>query len=161
MSNHAELAVPKDRQGVTVRLLGGGAIEGTIFLEYAPAGLTLLQKVNAFLEESNAFFPLRLSESGTTEFINKKNVGVIELAYTADEEKDSLALSLMYSVEVTAIFVNDNAISGALLAEVPLERARLSDCLNLPQQFLSIKVDGKICYINKNALQKVMYADKT
>lgn len=160
MSDQAALAVPKDRQDVTVHLSGGGVLEGTIFLEYSQPELTLLQKVTAFLETGNTFFPLRLNKGGATEFINKKNVRIVELAYSADAEKDSLALSLMYSVEVTVVLVNDAAVSGALLAEVPLERARLSDCLNLPQQFLSIKMDGKIRYINKNALQKVVYAEK-
>ena len=160
MSNQAALAIPKDRQDVTVHLSGGGVLKGTIFLEYSQAELTLLQKVTAFLEAKNTFFPLRLNEGGATEFINKKNIRSVELAYSPDAEKDSLALSLMYSVEVTAIFVDDTEISGMLLAEVPLERARLSDCLNLPQQFLSIKVDGKVHYISKNALQKVVHADK-
>jgi len=160
MSNQAAFAIPKDRQDVTVHLSSGGVLEGTIFLEYAQAELTILQKVTAFLEAGNTFFPLRLNEGGATEFINKKNVRNIELAYSPDAEKDSLALSLMYSVEVTAIFVKDTVISGTLLAEVPLDRARLSDCLNLPQQFLCIKADGKIHYINKNALQKVVHADK-
>jgi hypothetical protein len=160
MSNHTTLTVPKDRQDVTVHLLDGVELEGAIFLEYAPTAPTIHQKVIAFLEDGNAFFPLRLSESGATEFINKINVSVVELAYTAEEEKDSLALSLMHSVNITAIFTNENTISGALLAEVPVEKTRLSDCLNLPQKFLSVKLDGKICYINKNALQKVIYADK-
>jgi hypothetical protein len=160
MNDQAAFAVPKDRQDVTVHLSEGGVIEGSIFLEYSLAERTLLQKVTAFLEAGNAFFPLRLNEGGATEFINKKNVTSVELAYSPDAGKDSLALSLMYSVGVTAVFTNGTEIGGALLAEVPLERARLSDCLNLPQQFLSIKVDGKIRYINKNALQKVVHADK-
>ena len=160
MNDQTALAVPKDRQDVTVHLSDGGVLEGTIFLEYSQAERTLLQKVTAFLEAGNTFFPLRLTEGGATEFINKKNVRNVELAYSADAEKDSLALSLMYQVEVTAIFANGSAISGALLAEVPLEKARLSDCLNLPNRFLSVKVDSKICYINKSALQKVVYPEK-
>ncbi len=161
MRSKAGLAVPKDRQDVTIHLLGGGAmIEGTIFLEYASPGLTLLQKVTAFIEGRNAFFPLQRKESGATEFINKKNVRTVELVYSASAEKDSFALSLMYSVDITAVFMNSETVSGTLLAEVPIENARLSDCLNLPNRFLIVKVDGKIRYINKSALQKVVYAGK-
>ncbi len=160
MSNHASFAVPKDRQEVAIRLLGGDRLEGAIFLEYASADLTLLQKVTAFLEGGNAFFPLRLNAGGETEFINKDNVWIVELAYSADAEKDSLALRLMYSVGVTVIFANNDSISGTLLAEVPLERARLSDSLNLPHRFVIVRADGKICYVNKKAIRKVVYADK-
>ncbi len=81
MSDQAALAIPKDRQDVTVHLCGGGVLEGTIFLEYSQPELTLLQKVTAFLEGENTFFPLRLSEGGATEFINKKNVRIYMYSY--------------------------------------------------------------------------------
>ena len=160
MSNQAAFAVPKDRQDVSVHLLSGQLLEGAIFLEYTPAALTVLQKVSAFLEDGNGFFPLCLKESGATEFINKMNVRIVELSYPAEDEQNSTALSLMQSVNVTVLFLNEQTLGGALLAEVPREKARLSDCLNLPNNFLSIKMDEKICYVNKNALQKVVYAGK-
>jgi hypothetical protein len=46
------------------------------------------------------------------------------------------------------------------MAEVPREKNRLSDCLNLPHRFLSVKTGGKILYINKKAIQKVVHDDK-
>jgi hypothetical protein len=47
------------------------------------------------------------------------------------------------------------------MAEVPQEKARLSDCLNMSNRFLSIRTGATMCYINKDALQKVVHADKT
>lgn len=161
MSDRANFTVPKDQQDVSVHLLGGVELKGSIFLEYTQAELTIHKKVIAFLEDTAAFFPLRLSETGSTEFINKASVRLVELVYSADGEKDNLALSLMQSVNVSILFTNGATLNGQLLADVPAEKARLSDCLNLPGRFLSIKVDGKISYINKNALQKVVYAGRT
>lgn len=69
-----------------------------------------------------------------------------------------MSLSLMHSVAVSAVFTDGVAILGALMAEVPVEKTRLSDILNLPAAFLSIKQDHRICYINKHALLKVVYA---
>jgi len=160
MSRQTAFAVPKDRQDVTVRLIGGAVLEGAIFLEYGPVEHTAYQKVGSFLEDGNSFFPLLAAGAASPEFINKKNICTVEFSYQPEQEQDSLALSLMHAVDITAIFIDESSVSGALLAEVPVEKARLSDCLNLPGRFLSVKIDGKICYVNKGALRKVLYAEK-
>jgi hypothetical protein len=156
MSQHTAFAVPKDRQDVTVVLFQGGSTDGAIFLEYQPGELSVHNRITAFLEDGNTFFPLVL-KGGGTEFIHKKNIKLIKVAYHPDQDSVQ-SLSLMHTVNITAVFIDESTISGALMAEVPVEKARLSDCLNLPAKFLSVKIDGRICYINKNALRKVVYA---
>ena len=106
------------------------------------------------------FFPLTLKERGGTEFIRKRNIRMIEANYGENEELKT-ALSLMQSISITAIFVDDGSVSGLLMAEVPAEKGRLSDCLNLPYHFLIVKVGDNICYVNKYALRKVVYAPKS
>jgi len=160
MTGQTAFAVPKERQEVTVRLIGGEVLEGAIFLEYAPAEVKVYQKVGGFLEDGNGFFPLVPTGGGSPEFINKQNVKTVELAYRAEQEENGLALSLMQIVNITAIFVDESTINGSLLAEVPVEKARLSDCLNLPGRFLTVKINGRICFVNKDALRKVSYSDK-
>ncbi len=66
----------------------------------------------------------------------------------------------MHAISVTARFCDGTAVSGELMAEVPQEKARLSDCLNISNKFLSVKTGGKMCYINKDALRTVVHADK-
>ncbi len=75
MTGNTAFAVPKDRQGVTVRLGNGTAIEGVIFLEAVSDFLSSHQKVTMFLENDNTFFPIKLDTTGKTEFINKKTSG--------------------------------------------------------------------------------------
>ncbi len=158
VSDRTIFAIPKDRQDVTVRLHGGKALSGSIFLELSPTELTMHQRVLAFLEDEHLFFPLKLAGSGATEFINKENVRLVEMAYAAEGEQDALKLSLMQAVNITVFFVNEQTLNGQLLADVPVEKARLSDCLNLPGRFLSVKENHTICYINKQEIQRVVYA---
>jgi hypothetical protein len=160
MSENTAFAVPKDRQVVTIRLSQSMVLEGEIFLELISEGLSIHQKVTAFLENNNAFFPVKMIPGGGTEFICKKNVQTVVVDFPADPETGYFARLPMHTIPVTAHFRDRNTLSGELIAEVPQEKARLSDCLNLPNIFLSVKTDGKMCYINKDALQKVSHKDK-
>ncbi|OGW35213.1 MAG: hypothetical protein A2X58_08975 [Nitrospirae bacterium GWC2_56_14] len=153
MTTQREFAVPKDKQLVTVHLVGGEARTGNIFLEYFPEALTLHQKIKMFLEDANRFFPLTVEGTPPT-FINKKSVSVLEVAISDKEP----AFLLMHIEDITTLFTDGTALSGELLAEVPKEKARLSDCLNLPESFLSLKKEKALCYINKSAIQKVVYS---
>ncbi len=160
MGNQSSFAVPKERQEVTVQLDSGESLRGAIFLEYSVEGLATHQKVSAFLEDGNNFFPLALGGGGSTEFINKTNIRYVELAYQADQEGQDVSFSLMHIENVTAVLTDGGTMNGALMAEVPEEKARLSDCLNLAGKFLSVKVNGKICFVNKDSLRKVVNAEK-
>ncbi len=153
MTMKHEFAVPKDKQPVTVHLVGGEARTGNIFLEYFPEALTLHQKVKMFLEDANRFFPLT-AEGMPPTFINKERVSILEVAIS-DEEP---AYHLMHIEDITTQFTDGSALSGELLAEVPKEKARLSDCLNLPEAFLSVKRGKTICYLNKTTIQTVVYS---
>ncbi len=153
MTTQREFAVPKEKQLVTVYLIGGEIRSGNIFLEYYPEALTLHQKVKMFLEDANRFFPLT-AEGMPPTFISKERVNMLEVA-ASDEES---AFSLMHIEDITAQFTDSSALSGELLAEVPKEKARLSDCLNLSEAFLSVKKGKNICYLNKTTIQTVVYS---
>lgn len=162
MSANAVFTVPKDRQVVTVRMDNGVTLEGEIFLENFADNLSAHQKVTALLESSNAFFPIRINSTGKTEFLSKKSVRVVEVLFPEDPDNSYFSYRLMRTIPVTALFSDTDSISGELMAEVPAEKARLSDCLNLPDKFLSVKSGEKMCYLNKEkeTLQKVVYLDK-
>ena len=154
MAEHNEFAVPKEKQLVTVYLLGGNTIEGNIFLEYNPGAQTLHQKMAAFLENQNDFFPL--SSGGTPEFISKSAIRMVEVHYPEDED----TFGIMHVELVSVIFRDGSQVSGDLLADVPDQRKRLSDCLNLSGRFLFTRAYGKVCYISKQAILKVTTAGK-
>lgn len=153
MTTQHEFAVPKDKQAVTVHLVDGETRTGNIFLEYFPEALTLHRKIKMFLENTNRFFPLT-AEGMPPTFINKERVRILEVAIS-DEEP---AYHIMHIEDITAQFTDGTALSGELLAEVPKEKARLSDCLNLPEAFLGVKRGNTICYLNKSTVQTVVYS---
>jgi hypothetical protein len=155
MSNHAEYAVPKDRQHVKIRLGKGPEVEGEIFLEYTSEDLSRHQKISVLLESDNAFFPLQ--GNAGIEFICKRNVRIVEVPFPEDPENNFFSLRPMNAVPIIAFFIDGDSVHGLLLAEVPEERGRLSDCLNLPDKFLNVRADGTMYYLNKEALQKVVY----
>jgi hypothetical protein len=154
MAERSAFTVPKEKQLVTVYLLGGDTIEGNIFLEYNPDARTLHQKMMAFLENNNAFFPL--SGGRTPEFISKSAIRMVEVHNPEDEE----VFGIMHVELVTVIFRDGTQVSGDLLADVPDQRRRLSDCLNLTGSFLYTRAYGKVCYISKQAILKVITAEK-
>lgn len=161
MSGNTAFAVPKDRQNVTVLLSPGTALAGEIFMESIAEGLSMHQKITSFIENSSAFFPIKLSPGGNTEFINKNKVQMFEVDLPEDPETSYFAHLLMQTIPVIVFLTHGSTVSGDLLAEVPQEKARLSDCLNLADKFLVVKSGKQMCYINKNALQKVVHAAKT
>jgi hypothetical protein len=158
MSGNIAFAVPKDRLSVIIRLEKEASLKGDIFLEYVSETTSMHQKVTAFLEQGNAFFPIKLS-SGITEFVNKTHVRYVAISLPDDPNAQYFSFRPMQAIRVNALFGDGEAIRGELLAEVPAEKTRLSDCLNMQNNFLSVKSDDKICYINKESLQKVVHAD--
>jgi len=154
MADPRDFIVPREKQLVTVHLPGGNTMEGNIFLEYYSEARTLHQKLVAFLENRNDFFTL--SSSGSPEFIGKDAIRMVEVDYPEDE----YAFTIMHVELVTVIFLDGSQVSGDLLADVPEGKQRLSDCLNLPHRFLCARAYGKVCYINKKAILKVITAAK-
>ncbi len=152
MADMRDFVVPKEKQLVTVHLIGGEAQEGNIYLEFFSEARTLHQKITAFLEDKKDFFPL--SRGTTPEFVNKSAIRMVEVHYP--EEQSSF--DIMHVELVTVIFRDGSQVSGDLLADVPDERKRLSDCLNLSGRFLCTRTYGKISYINKQAVLKVISA---
>lgn len=155
MSEQREFAVPKEKQLVTIHLLGGETREGNIFLEFYPEARTLHQKIVAFLEDANEFFPL--SSGGAPEFMRKKSIRMVEIPYPPEEED---RFAIMHVEMVTVVFRDGSQVSGDLMADVPEEKKRLSDCLNLQLKFLATRTYGKVSYINKDAVLKVMTAGR-
>lgn len=144
--------IPKEKQLVTVYLLGGSTVEGNIFLEYYPDARTLHQKLLTFFEDRKDFFPL--SSGSIPEFLYKRAIRMVEVHYPEDEE----TFNLMHVELVTVIFRDGSQVSGDLMADVPEEHKRLSDCLNLSGRYLCTRAYGKVCYINKDAVLKVISA---
>jgi hypothetical protein len=150
------LAIPKDRLGVTLRFDDDRSVEGTIFLGAYPPTAPLFSKVSALLEDATVFLPFVSRETGKTSFINKRCLHSIEWDIPEEVEREEVFTGIMHSEDVMATFVGGGAITGTLLSDAPREKARLSDCLNQPGGFLILKIGSRHMYVNKAMLREVV-----
>lgn len=112
MSVDTVFTVPKDRLNVTIRLDKGATLDGEIFMESAANELSVHQKVTAFLENNNTFFPIKLSATGSTEFINKQNVWVVDVTIPEGPDADYFLFRPMHAISITALFNDGKTVSG-------------------------------------------------
>lgn len=148
-------AVPKDKHKVVVRFDSGQTQEGSVFLERGTQDRDVSRKMTEFLDDA-VFLPFQ-REDGTTEFINISHVVSIE----ADRPDDSgLAFHVRLNVKLILADApgSGSAITGTLLAEAPLERSRLSDCLNMPSRFITVVTADKLHYVNRSLVKKAVLA---
>ena len=159
MNNDSGLAVPKDKQAVVIHLDAGAIIEGDIFMESSINETSLHQKLLRFLTQGSRFFPIKTADA--TEFINTTAIRFVEVKIPADPSANFFSHLLMQTLQVTVYFRDNTTLSGQLMAEVPPGRGRLSDCVNIPAAFLSIYTSGKMCYVNRNNVVKIVEADNS
>ena len=151
-------AIPKDKQAVALRFKDARTVKGTIFLERLPQRRSLHEMVSGFLEDTNRFFPFLADEKTMTEFISKNTVWAVEIDLRGQTDDENFERGLIRIQEITALLSDGTSIKGGLMAEVPEEQSRLSDCLNLKERFMSLKVDTRIVYVNKDRVRMVMPA---
>ena len=115
-----------------------------------------MQKSNTGLTHSVADAAGRIDNRDWSALTLGQRIRMIEVDYPEEED----AFNIMHVELVTVIFRDGSQVSGDLLADVPEERKRLSDCLNLSGRFLCTRTYGKVSYINKQAILKVISAGK-
>lgn len=160
MSDNSVFKVPKDKLDVMIHLHNGVTLEGSIFLESSLYEQTINERVILFLEDDSTFFPVKFSANERVEFVNKEGLMMLEHQQEGEFSGEEIPLGHMHIENIAAVFNDGSTIAGTLTAEVPEDRARLSDCLNLPNRFLILRADSKIYYIKKSMLQRVGYTDK-
>lgn len=150
-----QYTVPKDKQSVTLRFKNAKFVKGAIFLERQSQARSLHEKITDFLEQPNRFFPFLEEGASHTVFIRKMTVWGLESARTDINEADMTELSLMHIQNITVRLLDGTTVTGALMAETRPEHSRLSDCLNLKEMFMSLQIDGRLLYINKDRTRVV------
>lgn len=149
-------AIPKDKQTVALRFKDARTVKGMIFLERLPQERSLREMVSGFLEDPNRFFPFLADEKTMTVFISKNTVWAVEIDLRGQTDDQNFERGLIRIQEITAHLSDGTSITGGLMAEVPEEQSRLSDCLNLNERFMSLKMDTSIVYVNKDMVRKVI-----
>ena len=149
-----ELSIDKNKLQVAITFADGSRGKGEIFLAHHAGGHHGGQKVADLLNGDKAFLPISL-ESGAVEFISKSQILTIEGELVSDEDEEMFSAGLIQQKDVVVVTSGNQTIIGTLLAEVPEERSRLSDCLNLAEGFILLKCDSRYLHINKAMVKKI------
>ena len=149
-----ELSIDKNKIQVAITFADGSKGKGEIFLARHAGGYYGGQNVADLLNGDKAFLPISL-ESGAVEFISKSQILTIEGELIADDDDEMLSSGLIHQKDVVVVTSGNQTIIGTLLAEVPDERSRLSDCLNLPEKFIRLKSESRYLHINKAMIKKI------
>jgi len=149
------LSVQKDKATVIIVLPDKTKLKGDVFLASYSDSHYGHQKVADILEEDKIFIPLAMKEENRVEFINKDQVVIMEGELSTPEDEEKLSMGLYHIEKVKITFYNNETFEGAMISEVPKERSRLSDCLNIEGKFLSAIKNGRYFYLNKNMITRV------
>lgn len=150
-----DLSVRKGRATITAIFSDGTKIRGEVFLASYSDKHYGHQKVADILEDEKLFIPVSIREEDRVEFINKNLVMIMEGELSSAEDEEKLSIGLYHIEKVRVVFINGEIMEGAMLSEVPPERSRLSDCLNLPDGFISMIKGGRYFYLNKKMVIRV------
>lgn len=149
-----DLSIKKEKIEVIVTFADGAKSKGDIFLAPFSGEHHGHQKVADILNGDKVFLPISM-ENGAVEFISKAQIMTIEGELIADEDKEMLSAGLIQQIDVSVVTSKNQSIIGALLAEAPQERSRLSDCLNMPEKFIRIQAESRYLHINKAMIKKI------
>ncbi|MDH3975453.1 MAG: hypothetical protein OEV42_14335 [Deltaproteobacteria bacterium] len=150
-----DLSVQKDKATVTAILPDKTKLKGEVFLASYSESHYGHQKVADILEGEKVFIPLSLKDEGRVEFLNKDQIVIMEGELSTPEDEEKLSMGLYHIEKVKISFANSENFEGAMISEVPKERSRLSDCLNLEGKFISMIKNGRYFYLNKNMISRV------
>ena len=149
------LSVQKNKANVTVILPDNTKIKGEVFLASYSDSHYGHQKVADILEEDKLFIPLSIKDEDRVEFININQIVILEGELSTPEDEEKLSMGLYHIEKVKITFANNETFEGAMISEVPKERSRLSDCLNMDGKFISTIKNGRYFYLNKNMITRV------
>lgn len=157
MSSVYTYRIEKDKLAVSIRLNGGENVHGFIFVQpsvYRHLGRE--ESVDLF-NSPEPFLPL-VTNHGDTLLIAKDQV--VE-AWPVDEtEADELRRATGRSVILEITLVDGAVRTGAVLLEMPSDRARPLDFLNQHHdRFLTLFADDAIHLVNMHCIERVRPLD--
>lgn len=150
-----DFTIQKDRLKVIVHFSDGSRTTGDLFLSSFRDEHGGHQKIADLLESGKQFIPLMV-EGNKVEFIQQAQIIMVEGELITTEDSEMEYAALLHQEEATVIIADTFTIEGTLLAEVPPERSRLSDCLNLEGKFLKMRSKGRYLHVNKAMVKKVL-----
>jgi hypothetical protein len=147
----------KSRVPITVRLLGGEELRGTLFAQASQFRARGHEEPIDLLNDPEPFFPLE-REDGVVVLIPKARV--LELRGVGLSPEDELRRASVRAVEVVVRLVDGADRTGTLLLEMPSDRPRVLDYLNhSAERFLTLFGKDEVQILNAEAIEYVRPLD--
>lgn len=150
------LVVEKRMVPVTMRCRDQQVIKGELFLSLTAKNHTGRETVLDFMNEPEDFFVLKVATAAAINIINKARIMDISVPLELElAEVDMEAMGI--KEEPMTIVFNDNfKLTGKSFIDLPPEKARAIDFLNLEQRFFLLVTDSAAHVINRRHISYVI-----
>jgi hypothetical protein len=149
-----DLRVPVAALPVEVRHLDGRTVAGRIFVPATASRHEGPTRADEWINGSGRFFPFLPNESGQSVLVNKETVLAIAVPAWADESDPADAVQS--PARVVSIECGGVSFQGVVNLDLPAHQGRVLDYLNLPAEFLTLRIAGRHHLINKRHITRVI-----
>ena len=140
--------IPKIATPVVINLVNDETISGFIWVTenfISPTGEARVEEL--LNQDEDRFFSFE-SDAGAFRLINKRHVTFIE---TETDDTEIISRSTISPTTMVAHFVNEQTLFGMIYPSLP-EESRVSDFLNLQEDFLVVYRQQKKIILNRNLI---------
>lgn len=142
--------IEKLRVAISLRLRGGAAIDGCIFLQSWAYHRSGPEEPLDLLNAPEPFIPVQVA-SGETRLVAKAHI--LALQPTEPAGVDELRLATARPAEVALSLVDGSTHHGTVFIEMPQSRPRVLDFLNGDgSPFFALHADDRVTLINRQAI---------
>lgn len=149
-----DLRVPVAALPVEVRHLDGRTVAGRIFVPAAALRHDGPTRPDEWINGAGRFFPFLPNESAQSVLVNKETVLAIAVPAWADEPDPADAVSA--PARVISIECGGVSFQGVITLDLPANHGRVLDYLNVPGEFLTLRIGGRHHLVNKRHITRVI-----
>ena len=153
----ADLAIPVRPVPLTLWTVDGAVLDGQLSLRLNVETHAGPETVQDRLNDPDLFLTITLSGETPLVFVNK--IQVIRVEVSEEEDRVPGVLDSLVGVSIEAIrvqLINGEQLSGAVRIEAPSGKRRLSDFLNTQPAFLPLKGGGRLHFLHKRFISRVL-----
>lgn len=152
----ADLAIPVRPVALTVWTIDGAKLEGKVFLRLHVEAHAGPETVQDRLNDPDLFLTVSVPGDTPLVFLNKIQVIRVDVA---EEERLPHAPESLVGVSIEPIrvqLINGEQLGGTVRIEGPSGKRRLSDFLNTQPAFLPLRGAGRLHYLHKRFIARVL-----
>lgn len=147
-----ELRVEKRLEKVSLFMADGVIFEGTVFLAQYAMFHSGEQRVLDLLLEDDAFLPMKSSD-GVFQVVRKDMISYVRCSVHLEEGLDYTER------QVKICFLGSETLQGLLKMNVPAHSARLTDYINMGNEFFPLFSGEHTYLVNRSLIRNMIMVD--